>query len=228
MTTCTINNIYPWGRSFDEYRRMFALSDEDLNGRIVGCADGPAAFNATMHRMGRRVVSVDPLYQFTADEIRSRIEATYAIQLKHVADQREQFIWNDIASAKALGDRRMSAMNEFLADYEAGRRQGRYLVGSLPSTDLPDRGFDLALCSHYLFLYSNEVSFDEHLASIREMCRVAREIRVFPLLNMEAKRSKHLEPIVTQLRRDGFAATIDRVPYEFLRGANQMLRITRA
>ncbi len=225
---CTINNIYPWGRSFEEYRRMFLLSDDDLNGRIIGCADGPAAFNAAMHRMGRRVVSVDPLYQFTADEIRSRIEATYAIQLKHVEENRERFVWNDIKSAQALGERRMSAMNEFLADYEAGRREGRYRVGSLPSIDLPDEGFDVALCSHYLFLYSSEVSFDEHLASIREMCRVAREVRIFPLLNMEAERSDHLDPIVTQLRRDEFAATIERVPYEFLRGANEMLRITPA
>ena len=26
----TINDIYPWGRSFQEYRDMFALSDHDL------------------------------------------------------------------------------------------------------------------------------------------------------------------------------------------------------
>src|SRR6478672_2260093 len=75
--TNTINSAYPWGRSFDEYRRMFRLSEEDLSrpGGILGCADGPAAFNAAMRAMGRRrVVSCDPLYQFGADEIRARIE----------------------------------------------------------------------------------------------------------------------------------------------------------
>jgi hypothetical protein len=33
------NKVIPWGRSFEEYRRMFALADEDLAGRILGCGD---------------------------------------------------------------------------------------------------------------------------------------------------------------------------------------------
>ena len=43
-----------------------------------------------------------------------------------------------------------------------------------------DREFDLALCSHLLFLYSEQLTADFHLASIRELCRVAGEVRVFP------------------------------------------------
>ena len=45
----------PWGRSFDEYRRMFDLTAEDLKGSILGCADGPASFNAEMFSKNRRV-----------------------------------------------------------------------------------------------------------------------------------------------------------------------------
>jgi hypothetical protein len=41
-----LTEIVPWGRSFDEYRAMFALSEGDLGGRILGCGDGPASFNA--------------------------------------------------------------------------------------------------------------------------------------------------------------------------------------
>jgi hypothetical protein len=223
--TCTINNIYPWGRTFDEYRRMFALSDADLDGRILGCADGPAAFNATMHQMGRRVVSVDPLYQFSAEEIRARVEATHPLMVARTTDDRDRFVWDDIASPAALGERRLGAMRAFIADYEQGRRDGRYLVGSLPTIDLPDDSFDLALCSHYLFLYSADVSYEAHRAGIHEMCRLAREVRIFPLLDMEAKRSKHLQPVLDRLRRDRLTATIERVPYEFLRGANEMLRV---
>ncbi len=66
MSPIKINDAYPWGRSFDEYRRMFALTDADLNGRIVGCADGPAAFNAAVHRLGGCIVSCDPLYALRA------------------------------------------------------------------------------------------------------------------------------------------------------------------
>jgi hypothetical protein len=72
----TLNKVVPWGRSFDEYRRMFALTDEDLQRRILGCADGPAGFNAEATRLGARVISSDPLYDFSVDQIRERIAAT--------------------------------------------------------------------------------------------------------------------------------------------------------
>ena len=46
----TLADIVPWGRSYDEYRLMFGLDAADLAGRIVGCADGPARFNADATR----------------------------------------------------------------------------------------------------------------------------------------------------------------------------------
>jgi hypothetical protein len=69
-------SVVPWGRSFAEYQRMFALTADDLNLRILGCADGPASFNALLSKFGRHVVSCNPLYQFTAQQIQARIEAT--------------------------------------------------------------------------------------------------------------------------------------------------------
>ena len=66
----TINDAYPWGRSFDEYRRMFGLTEKDFAGRIIGCADGPASFNAEMYRRGRNVVSCDPLLDLQGERSR--------------------------------------------------------------------------------------------------------------------------------------------------------------
>src|SRR5574337_451064 len=79
----TLDQVVPWGRSFDEYRRMFTLSDADLRLRILGCADGPASFNAEATRRGSTVVSSDPLYRLEAVRIRNRIAVTY----DHVLDQ---------------------------------------------------------------------------------------------------------------------------------------------
>ena len=73
----TLEQIVSWGRSFDEYVRMFGLTDDDLNLKILGCGDGPASFNSVMHKNGKRVISIDPIYQFSADQIRTRIDATY-------------------------------------------------------------------------------------------------------------------------------------------------------
>ena len=72
----TLDEVVPWGRSFDEYRRMFALTDDDLRGRILGCGDGPASFNAEATRRGARVTSCDPLYKLSVQQIRERIAAT--------------------------------------------------------------------------------------------------------------------------------------------------------
>ena len=60
----TLEQIVPWGRSLDEYVRMFSLTDEDLNLKILGCGDGPASFNSVMHKNGKRVISIDPYRLF--------------------------------------------------------------------------------------------------------------------------------------------------------------------
>ena len=59
-------NVVPWGRSYEEYLRMFDLRPDDLKGRILGCADGPASFNSELTRRGGRVISADPLYELSA------------------------------------------------------------------------------------------------------------------------------------------------------------------
>jgi|SRR5713101_4757523 len=73
----TLDQVVPWGRSLDEYCRMFALSDGELQGNILGCADGPASFNAEATRRGGKITSCDPLYRFDTSVIRERIDATY-------------------------------------------------------------------------------------------------------------------------------------------------------
>ena len=223
----TINEAYPWGRSFDEYRRMFDLGEAELDGRIVGCADGPAAFNAEMGRRGRRVVSCDPLYAFSAADIRARITATSATLVAAAREAADRFVWDRIASPEELGRVRMAAMDEFLADYDAGRREERYLNRSLPALGLPAGSFDLALCSHFLLLYSDELSAEFHRRAVLEMCRVAKEARVFPLLDMRGNPSRHLPGLMGELASAGFEARVERVDYEFQRGGNEMLRVTR-
>jgi hypothetical protein len=76
---------------------MFALSDEDLALRILGCGDGPASFNAIATRRGIKVCSCDPLYRFTANEIRNRIAATSDTIIEQTRRNAGQFTWNTIA-----------------------------------------------------------------------------------------------------------------------------------
>ena len=202
---------------------MFALTAVDLRGRILDCAAGPASFNAEATAAGHRIVSCDPLYRFSAAEIRARVEQTSETLIEHARAARDRFVWRDIQSPEHLGEVRLAAMNRFLADFPSGLAQGRYRTDALPHLRFADGEFDLALCSHFLFLYPDQLSADFHLRSIRELCRVANEARIFPLLGAYGVPSPHVDPAIHALRGLGYAAEVRRVSYEFLRGADEML-----
>lgn len=219
--------IVPWGRTFDEYARMFSLGSDCLSGRILGCGDGPASFNAEAKARGVRVVSCDPIYTFTAGQIEQRIHETSDIVLKQVEANLQDFSWKSIRSPRDMLELRLGAMRTFLASYEQGRRAQRYIAASVPHLPFRAGTFDLAVCSHLLFLYSDHLDTQFHIEAIREMLRVCREVRVFPTLDLAARESVHLRPVMAQLCRLGFRAECVQVDYEFLRGANQMLQVTR-
>ncbi|MBV9876572.1 MAG: SAM-dependent methyltransferase [Verrucomicrobia bacterium] len=222
-----LQEVVPWGRSLDEYRGMFALSETDLRGRLLSCGDGPASFNAELTAVGKsqRLVSVDPLYVFAGPEIATRVEQTYQTIVLQVKLNHDRYVWSYFKDPDALGTARLNTMKIFLNDYQAGRAAGRYLVAALPELPFNNGEFDLCLCSHLLFLYSAQLSADFHLASMLEMLRVAREVRVFPLLDLDLQRSAHLDPVIAGLRSANFYAEIVDVPYIFQKGGGQMLRV---
>jgi hypothetical protein len=223
----TLNDVVPWGRNLAEYTAMFDLTEADRQVSILGCGDGPASFNVegTTERM--RIVSVDPLYQFRTGDLRERIEATAPDIAAQLRNNRDEFVWSHFADVDEVIATRMAAMEKFLADYDLGIEQGRYVTGN--ATDLPfhDHSYDLALCSHLLFLYSEQHNLAFHLQAIRELTRVAEEVRIFPLLELGGTESRHLRAVMMALPRMGLRVEKVRVPYEFQRGGNEMLRITR-
>lgn len=221
----TLDRVVVWGRSFEEYIAMFALSEEDLGKRFLGCGDGPANFNCVMTRQGRHVISADPIYHFSAEEIRNRIDETFEEVMEQTRNNKDEFVWKHISSVEELGRVRMAAVKDFLSDYAIGLRDSRYVESSLPILPFDDNQFDIALCSHFLFLYSELYSANYHIQSIQELCRVASEVRIFPLLELGAKISRHLDTVINGLKEDGFAVHIEKVSYEFQRGGHEMMRI---
>lgn len=226
MTTL-IHDTVPWGRNLGEYISMFGLSAADLNGRILDCGGGPASFNAEMTARGGLVVSCDPIYQFTREQIEARIAEVYPLILREMQLNQHTFVWDTLKSPEHVGETRMAAMRAFLADFDAGKAEGRYLNESLPTLPFLDGSFDLALSSHLLFLYSAALSLDFHLAAIREMLRVAREARIYPLTQMGGGLSGHIEPVIAALTAEGYQ--VEKVPttYEFQKGATEVLRVQK-
>ena len=179
-----------------------------------------------MTRKGYTFVSRDPLYRFTAEEIAWRIEETYETILAGAEANRHRYAWDEIESIDRLGEVRMATMRRFLDNFPRGISEKRYRTEELPTLGFEHSTFDPALCSHFLFTYSEQLSADFHVSTIEEMCRVAYEARVFPLLDYAGEPSSILRPVVGELRARGYRSETRRVAHEFQRGGNRLLSVS--
>jgi len=221
----TLEMVVPWGRSLSEYARMFDLTTTDLQQKILDCASGPASFNVEMTEQGYSVISCDPIYQFSTQQIAQRIAETYPIIMQGVAQNLDSYVWQDIQTPEQLGEVRMVAMKQFLADFETGKQEHRYQTAELPKLPFQQQQFNLALCSHFLFSYSEQLGWEFHRTAIAELCRVAKEARIFPLLTISGEPSPFVAPIQTELKQLGYDVQIRPVNYEFQRGGNQLFQV---
>ena len=151
--------------------------------------------------------------------------------ISQVKQKPDGFVWDHFRDPDHLGECRLAAMKLFLADFDKGKQQGRYVAASLPALPFADKQFSLALVSHLLFLYSAQLGLDFHLASLVELLRAAREVRVFPLSNLDRQWSPHVGPVSDHLERAGFEVEVVAVEYEFQRAedhaSNRMMRVQR-
>lgn len=188
--TSTPHGNVPEARSLEEYCSLFALGDTERAVSILDVGGGPASFNAEGTGQGMRVVSVDPLYALRAVQIRDRI-----MQVTATAEH-------------------------FLADYETGIDQGRYVSGTVTDLPFPDGSYDLALCPHLFFVPDIQDDLAFHLKGVRELLRVAEEVRIAPVHEQAAVESRLMRAMRMALERMGMKV-------ECRRGADQMLVICR-
>ena len=222
----TLQSIVPWGRTLGEYRAMFLLTKQDLQQKILGCGDGPSSFNFEATKLNGNITSIDPIYQFTKDEIQKRIDETSSVVSKQLRENQNDFVWKNIQSVDELINIRLTAMSDFINDYENGKNEKRYIHQELPKLSFQDDSFDLVLSSHFLFLYSEHFDLQFHIDSILEMCRISKdEIKIFPLLDLQNQKSKYLEPVLEVLKNKGFETKVIKTNYEFQKGANELLSI---
>lgn len=220
-----LQNIVPWGRNLNEYIKFFNLTDIDLNKRILSVADGPASVNAELTKLGKHYISYDPIYQFSKKDIKKRIDDTADLIKIELIENKDNFVWKEYENPDKLFNKRLKTMGFFLNDLENGLEQQRYIVGELPKLPFKQNKFDLVLCSHFLFLYTEQFNLENHILSITEMLRVGKEIRIFPLLDLDAKKSTYLNKVIDQFCDEGYKCKTIDVPYEFQIGGNEMLSI---
>lgn len=139
---------------------------------------------------------------------------------------KDRYRWDRYESPEAVIEGRREALDKFVEDFAAPVKRADYVAAALPSLPFESDSFGLVLCSHLLFLYSEDLDLPMHVVSLKEMLRVGHEVRVFPLLDMDGRPSRHVDPVIEALRE---SAEVERVsvPFEFQLGATQMLRLKR-
>ena len=221
-----LNSVVPWGRNMEEYIRMFRLNESDLSRRIAGFGDGPACFNCEMTARGGNVTSFDPIYQFSKTDLEKRIEEVRVIVMRQMSENMDNYVWKNIKNLDELEFTRMSAMRKFLSDYEKGKTERRYVFHELPNRLLyDDNHFDIGLSSHFLLMYTS-LGYDFHIASMTEMLRVCKEIRIFPIVDLDANKTGLSEKVIDYFKKD-YKVEIVKTEYEFQKGENKLLIIRK-
>lgn len=209
-------------RSLAEYLGMFALTDSELRGRILDCPGGAAGFTAEAAALGCDATACDPIYAGAApDDLAAHAHAETARANAYLRAHPDQYVWTFFAGPEHHRATRNAAALRFAESFRACPQ--RYVAGALPDLPFAAATFDLALCSHLLFSYADRLDEAFHLAALRELVRVAREVRVFPLVAMGSAAPLDLDDLRCALAADGVDTEVRGVGYEFQRGGREML-----
>ncbi|MFC7078545.1 class I SAM-dependent methyltransferase [Haloarcula halophila] len=210
------------GRTFTEYQKMFDFDPASWAGQsILDCPAGPCSFVAVAHEHDITAVGADKMYNRSPAALSSSCAEDIETAMDALDGVEDLYVWefyDDVSELRAYRER---AASRFLSDY--AHNGDRYVYADLPATPFDDHAFDLVLSAHFLFLYDDRLSYEFHLETIRELCRVGAQLRVFPLHGFDADQSDIAETLVKDLQSEGYTTDIREVPFEFQRGANKML-----
>lgn len=224
-TKLVLDRIIFIGRSFDEYLKMFSLSQGDLTGKkILDCPAGACSFTAIGLKRGLDVTACDIAYCHSIEDLRSKGLKDIEHAVKNMKNTKELYQWEYFKDIEGLRDHRLSALTDSLTSMTSDSE--RYVQANLPSLPFKDGEFDLVLSAHFLFLYADRLDYEFHLNTLLELLRVSsEEVRLFPLVDLEGKRYEHLGKIVSFLKEKGYIVEEQEVEYEFQANAHSMLKI---
>jgi len=214
----TLAEVAFFGRTMDEYLRVFGLTPADIRGkRVLDCPGGPDSFTAEANAIGCNVIAVDPMYAQTADALEAQAKFDVAHCMAQMRATADLFPALNIDQYEI--DKK-TALQRFIADYRANR--DRYIAGSLPTLPFADRSFDLVLSAHLLFVYSpveedgflqsKNLDLPWHQRAVAELIRVsADELRLYPTVAVNSgpqpRRHRYIAPIIAALSEQGCACS---------------------
>lgn len=207
------------GRTFGEYARMFDLDVGRWRcRRVLDCPAGPCSFVPEARDRGVEAWAADLAYGPPPSALRARCRADVDRAMDALDGVEHLYRWRHYDDVADLRSHRERAADRFLEDYPT-----HHVAARLPDLPFRSGAFDLVLSAHCLFLYGDRLDLAFHEAALRELARVGGEVRVFPLVGFDTERYPHLRELRRSLHEAGHATAVESVPFEFQRGATEML-----
>lgn len=214
-----------WGHHLDEYQDMFGLTKPELHLKLLEYGCGASAVNAELLAKGNPIVSCDPLFILDKPTLVMQVSTLFENRAALICRDQDRFDFSHAGSLDRFITKRRQGVSQFFNDYEAGKSAQRYV----PVTDwrlpFPDFSFDIALSSHYLFVDLEDQNDGFYGQVIRELARVAKEVRIFPLIDRQGHPSPLLGPVLLSLQREHYGIEICEVTYALQPMGNAMLRV---
>lgn len=222
-----VSRIVFIGRTFDEYMSMFNLSKAELIGqRILDCPAGACSFTAVANQLGADVIATDVAYYHPFEQLAEKGFEDIKHVMLNMEKVQSNYLWDYYKTVEELRNHRTQALTNCTNDMK--QFPNRYVPAVLPVLPFKDKEFDLTLSAHFLFMYADRLDYDFHLQSIQELMRVTKqEIRIFPFVDFASNRYEHLDKLVDFIQSQGYTTEEIKVPYEFQKDANTMLKITK-
>ncbi|GAB4392551.1 MAG: hypothetical protein Tsb005_07100 [Gammaproteobacteria bacterium] len=224
-----MSTLIPWSHDLAAYKQMFMLTQEEQQqAKMLDCGSGVASVNAELIALGNQhMVSCDALYAQSLAQI-AQVIATRKAKLAAALREHQQDVNLDFTNQAALDDfvsQQQQHMERFYQDYQTASARERYIAADLPRLPFDDHQFDLALSSHFLFhklLPEHDDQF--HIDMVLEMCRVAREVRIYPVMDADGNIAQAIGPVMAALQAHDYGVEIKQVEYCLLKDSNAMLR----
>jgi len=215
------------GRTYEEYLMMFALSEEELIGKkLLDCPAGACSFPAVGNLSGLDITACDIAYYHSVEDLRNKGLQDIEHAMEHMEKVKSNYKWEYFKDIEGLKNHRFRALQDCTNDMRTSSE--RYIPVTLPFLPFENGEFDIILSAHFLFMYGDRLDFRFHIETLKELLRISKEeIRIFPLVDLEGKRYKHLDKILRYLVDSGCKVEEIKVPYEFQINANSMLKIKK-
>lgn len=220
-----MRRIALWGQHLDEYRDMFGLTAADLSKNFLEYNSGASAFNAELSKLNTKCISCDPWFDLELEELAEKINTNFNNRLKQLENNLQNIDVSRYGSFAKLIAYRRQGIAEFLQDFVKGKDDKRYIGPQGASLPFADFSFDFAVVANNFFADLDYQTVEYHVAIIKELGRVAKDVRIFPLVDVNGVPSSLLGPIIMGLHQDNFGVEVKDVAYHLQPKGNAMLRV---